>query len=155
MICGKCKRNDSGVTVIHVRACYLANGAPSPEPEPTRVPVTEEGFYYIPTSGEYVKVLRSENSGRLYTKVWTPTVVEDGDGNVIDEGGSWEYTVGLLRLMHAGQKVNAETAGLFGDLYSRCVFCSRKLTDDRSIAVGYGPDCAEHQGLPWGEKAAV
>jgi hypothetical protein len=32
----------------------------------------------------------------------------------------------------------------------RCSFCGRKLTDSRSSAVGYGPDCADKYGLPWG-----
>jgi hypothetical protein len=30
----------------------------------------------------------------------------------------------------------------------------RALSDDRSTAVGYGPICADHYGLPWGEAAA-
>ena len=29
----------------------------------------------------------------------------------------------------------------------------RALSDDRSTAVGYGPICADHFGLPWGEAA--
>jgi hypothetical protein len=33
------------------------------------------------------------------------------------------------------------------------VFCSKKLTDERSIEVGYGRICAGHNGLPWGEVA--
>jgi hypothetical protein len=33
----------------------------------------------------------------------------------------------------------------------RCCYCGRALEDQRSKAVGYGPDCAEHWGLPWGE----
>lgn len=32
-----------------------------------------------------------------------------------------------------------------------CCFCGLALTDPRSIAVGYGPICAEKYGLPWGE----
>ena len=34
-----------------------------------------------------------------------------------------------------------------------CCFCARELTDERSIQVGYGPVCAEHYGLPWGEQS--
>jgi hypothetical protein len=34
-----------------------------------------------------------------------------------------------------------------------CSFCSRKLTDERSVAVGYGAICAEKYGLPWGESS--
>lgn len=33
-----------------------------------------------------------------------------------------------------------------------CSFCTRELVDPRSLAVGYGPICAENYGLPWGEE---
>lgn len=32
-----------------------------------------------------------------------------------------------------------------------CCFCARELTDTRSVSVGYGPICADHYGLPWGD----
>ena len=32
-----------------------------------------------------------------------------------------------------------------------CCYCGRGLTDERSLRVGYGPTCADHFGLPWGE----
>lgn len=32
-----------------------------------------------------------------------------------------------------------------------CCFCALLLTDPRSIFAGYGPICAAHYGLPWGE----
>ena len=41
----------------------------------------------------------------------------------------------------------------YGKLTGFCCFCNRPLTDDRSIAVGYGPVCATSWELPWGEKA--
>lgn len=38
----------------------------------------------------------------------------------------------------------------------RCCFCNRKLTTPASTYYGYGPDCADRNGLPWGDapKAA-
>lgn len=45
----------------------------------------------------------------------------------------------------------AETAAAYGRLTGRCAFCSIKLSDGRSTAVGYGETCAGHYGLPWGE----
>lgn len=33
-----------------------------------------------------------------------------------------------------------------------CCFCSRELTDGRSVEKGYGPVCAGRYGLPWGKK---
>lgn len=35
-----------------------------------------------------------------------------------------------------------------------CCFCGLTLTDARSVAVGYGPICAGHYGLPWGDERA-
>lgn len=36
-------------------------------------------------------------------------------------------------------------------LTGRCCFCHTKLKDERSTEVGYGPICAAHYHLPWGE----
>lgn len=40
----------------------------------------------------------------------------------------------------------------YGALTGNCCFCSKRLTDSRSTDVGYGPDCAEHYGLNWGNE---
>jgi Family of unknown function (DUF6011) len=42
-----------------------------------------------------------------------------------------------------------------GRLHGRCCFCNHPLRDERSTSVGYGPDCADHYGLPWGARAAT
>jgi hypothetical protein len=34
-----------------------------------------------------------------------------------------------------------------------CCFCARELSTTESLAVGYGPICAGHYGLPWGRSA--
>ena len=49
----------------------------------------------------------------------------------------------------------AELAGIQGRECGSCCFCSRPLTDARSTSVGYGPICAEHFGLPWGEASSA
>jgi hypothetical protein len=41
----------------------------------------------------------------------------------------------------------------YGRLTGNCCFCGRKLTDERSTAMGYGPVCADHFGLNWGKLA--
>ena len=46
----------------------------------------------------------------------------------------------------------AETAAAYGHMTGSCCFCGRELTDGRSVSVGYGPVCAGHYQLPWGEK---
>lgn len=40
----------------------------------------------------------------------------------------------------------------YGRLTGTCCFCGRKLTDERSTAMGYGPVCADHFGLDWGKR---
>ena len=49
----------------------------------------------------------------------------------------------------------AGVAAAYGRLHGACCFCRRALRDERSTAVGYGPDCADHFGLPWGTRAAA
>lgn len=48
----------------------------------------------------------------------------------------------------------ARVAAEHGRLTGRCCFCNRGLDDERSTAMGYGPVCARHYGLPWGERPA-
>lgn len=33
-----------------------------------------------------------------------------------------------------------------------CMYCGQRLSDDRSKKAGYGPICADHWGLPWGDE---
>jgi hypothetical protein len=49
------------------------------------------------------------------------------------------------------EKDPVQAAVAYGHAIGNCAFCARQLTDDRSVAVGYGPVCAERYGLPWGE----
>jgi hypothetical protein len=43
-----------------------------------------------------------------------------------------------------------QEAAKYGKLHGRCCFCNLRLRDPRSTAVGYGPDCADNWGMPWG-----
>ena len=42
-------------------------------------------------------------------------------------------------------------AKLYSSVTGNCMFCARTLTDPQSVAVGYGPICAGHYGLPHGD----
>jgi hypothetical protein len=157
MICGNCKATGTGVDVAHVRACYEARNTPvrpvvsaTPMPLlPTLFKAAEsgvdiEGIYAVETSSGmvYYKVVSGTNTGRWYAKMW--------------DGEEWAYE-GQRPLHHltAANRVSADQASQFGAVTGRCVFCSRKLTDERSIEVGYGPVCAERENLPWGETRYV
>lgn len=41
----------------------------------------------------------------------------------------------------------AEYAAAYGRRSGVCVFCSTRLTDERSVGVGFGPTCAKNWGL--------
>lgn len=42
-------------------------------------------------------------------------------------------------------------AKLYGSKSGTCCFCRRELTTPESLTVGYGPVCADHFSLPWGQ----
>jgi hypothetical protein len=144
VICGNCK--DRTASVEHVRDCYAgrtvqsavtAQVAARPEPAAAASPVTEEGIYFA--NDTYFKVVESQE-GRLYAKTW--------------DGEEWAYDRGAIHRLTAQMRVTAEDAARFGRLTGTCVFCSRHLTDERSVTVGYGPKCADNNSLPWGEVGA-
>lgn len=88
--------------------------------------------------GEYYKVKVSQ-AGNPYAMRW--------------DGAHWDYdsAKGVIRKLKPEHLATAEDAAQFGHMFHRCVFCSRPLSDERSEAAGYGKDCAETRGLPWGE----
>lgn len=97
----------------------------------------DEGVYLY--DGVYFKVIISENTGNTTARRW------DHDGEC------WVY-VGQqpFRYINDTHKLTAEQAAAFGELYHRCVFCTRQLTRKESEDAGYGPDCAARYNLPWG-----
>ena len=41
----------------------------------------------------------------------------------------------------------------YGKTHAYCCFCGTQIRTKESLAVGYGPICAEKWGLPWGETS--
>ena len=76
----------------------------------------------------------------------------------VTRAGVWEPSrgapEGLGAKLRAFAADPAGQAAEYGRLHGSCCFCNRTLTDERSTAVGYGPDCAENYGLPWGTRPA-
>lgn len=89
----------------------------------------------VDASVGYYKVQESQN-GHFYAKKY--------DGEWVYEGRRPLYFI------YPDDKVTAEEAARFGHAHGCCLFCLRNLTDERSTEVGYGPVCAEKNGLPWG-----
>lgn len=181
MKCGHCQTY--GVSVSHVRDCSQGRTIqaavqsvvhkhvnPTPitvepiEEVPAEVlernaPATEAGIY---KSGDaYYKVqVAVHGSGRPYAK---RLVMEEPDCGGCANGepcgagcrwtATWEYAPGAIKSLRAGDRLTAEEAQEFGSIYGICVFCSKPLTDERSIFAGYGEKCASNHGLPWGAVA--
>jgi hypothetical protein len=96
----------------------------------------DDGFYRL--GGQFVKVVWNQAGTRKYALLY--------------DGAHWDYESanGVYGRLTPDMALSVEDAKGFGALYGKCVYCHRKLTDDRSIEVGYGKDCAGQRGLPWG-----
>jgi hypothetical protein len=94
----------------------------------------------------------SRNPGHLYVKVGN-----DYMGKVTPQG-AWHparettpnASQNIVRLMREFVADPVGNATRYGRETGQCCFCARELTDPRSVQVGYGPDCADRWGLPWG-----
>lgn len=61
--------------------------------------------------------------------------------------GEWEYLGKKpLRFIRPEHKLTQDQAKQFGLVYSFCINCTRDLTREESIHVGYGPTCAKNHG---------
>lgn len=118
-----------------------------------------------PANGLYVNTV----NGRIY-KVYTTkndrpgckilTIHTHGDHHT----GTFEWlpkgTMRVADLLKAGEAriMTQDEASAFGQQYSFCCNCALDLSDDRSIAAGYGPTCAANNGWfypSWDEAAAI
>jgi hypothetical protein len=106
---------------------------------PGSIDVTSTTKHFDPNSGED----RYEWFGRIHL-----------DGR-FEASPRQPVTVGLEILQGLRELASdpAKAAARYGFLTGHCSFCGRRLTDDRSKLVGYGPDCADYRGLPWGERS--
>lgn len=111
--------------------------APLPAPR-TKLPLVDEGYYVLDDT--YYKVILNDNNGRKHAKAFNAHTLR------------WSYAKGAIYNLTPDHKITAAQSKRFGELYSKCIFCSRKLSTEESKDAGYGPDCAEKYGLPWGNK---
>lgn len=112
-----------------------------------------------------VKVYVQKADARRYAG---QTVVQDYDKpyphfqvyGIINDTGGFEPKKGveipptLIPTLQDFAKNPIPYAKAYGKLTGRCCFCRNRLTDPRSTVQGWGPDCADHFGLPWGDRPA-
>jgi hypothetical protein len=80
--------------------------------------------------------------------VWLGRILREGRFELSsrDKDAAKEVVPALQRFAAdpiTGAKASARLTG-------RCAFCNTGLKDERSTSVGYGPICAAHWDLPWG-----
>lgn len=112
----------------------------------------------VPAMGCWVKVSRaganSRNPGAVYV-----AAPEFGGAYYGKITGGGEFVAGrdcrpeVVEFVKTFAADPAGVAAAHGHRTGSCCFCNRELTDARSTAVGYGPVCAGHYGLPWGHEA--
>lgn len=115
--------------------------APAPPVLP-RIVIDEivAGSVWVLASGALCRVRASRSSKRLLASELVGS----------DEAGTWEYRGLASRFLVGAVPASRERVALFGHRAGACVFCSRRLDDERSLAAGYGPVCASKFDLPWG-----
>lgn len=104
-------------------------------------------------AGDRAKIPGSVNitDGAGYPdNVWYGRIMPDGDLQL-----SRSATDTVKRVVEALAKDPEHTVAAYGRRFGICSCCGRELTDERSVSKGYGPVCAEHWGLPWGDRPAV
>lgn len=99
-------------------------------------------------SGEKAKVkgvINVTDGGPYGANKWYGRVSEDGTWK---QGfGSFPELPKVAELLQRLGESPEDTAAEYGLLTGYCCFCNRKLTDEKSTAVGFGSTCASQWGL--------
>lgn len=98
----------------------------------------------VPGSITVVSVSRRRDDGE---RVWYGRILPDT--GAYEVGAKSDAVIKLLKSFAANP---AKVASDYGRMSGSCCFCQREITTDESLAVGYGPICAERYGLPWGRQ---
>jgi hypothetical protein len=108
----------------------------------TRAAITMRGF----------SVRTSRTHGVFYVKDSSGSYL----GKITEGGEFWVSREAEPRAAQIAKELAdleadpVKAATVYGHETGCCCFCTRPLTDSRSIEVGYGPVCADRFGLPWG-----
>lgn len=108
------------------------------------------------SAGEF-KVTKAANHSRNPGHLYVKDVIGNYLGKVDPNGGlhmassARDSHGDVFQALEAFAENPAEQAAAYGKATGNCCFCSRQLSDARSVEVGYGPICADKWGLPWGE----
>ena len=112
---------------------------------------TEEGHPVVlavaGNASKYTGQVMVTDGGKFGQNVYYGRITQEGDYLPTQKSG--EAVVKLLERFAVNP---AKVAAEYGKLTGNCCFCRLPLTDPKSTSVGYGPICAGHYGLPWGQE---
>lgn len=91
--------------------------------------------------------------GLTVNGLWMGRIQPDGEFQASQVYSSASMKDQFLELLNAFAADPAGVGAKYGKLAGRCCFCQKCLEDPKSLAMGYGPTCAENYGLPWGQAA--
>lgn len=118
-------------------------------------PITQDGMYRNPHTGEIFKVQWNRGSGdgkRLYAKqlyiyidgvAWTEIPTSSEEVSNCKTDFEFRYAPGALKLIAPGWRMTLSEAKQFGALYGTCLRCGRDLTLEESIERAMGSTCAK------------
>ena len=110
----------------------------------------ETGTVRLSVAGTRAKVPGSINvtdTGKYPDAQWYGRITQDGTYQP-SRGANAEAVTSLLRRFAADP---ATVAAEHGKMTGGCCFCGKQLTDNRSIAVGYGKVCSAKWGVEYGK----
>lgn len=128
---------------------------------PEYAPANQEGLYRNPETGELYRLKKSgwDMIVSKYSKTGGPRRLA-ADLTKIEKGKWTRYTAFQSRIALAvkgeiKQSWMIDAKDLAVEYaYGFCPLHYGPLSDAVSVILGYGPDCAEKHGLPWGEEVA-
>lgn len=124
-----------------------------------RIP-TEEGYYRNPATGELTRLTKPPRSWEFnvyqFSEKGGPRRLLVSADQIVK--GKWTKLTAFaarstLRSLDKDWKVDPETLAQ-EYAYGFCPIHHGPLQDAVSVILGYGPDCAEANGLPWSLEAA-
>lgn len=98
------------------------------------------------TRGQYPGTINVV-SGSWPNQTWYGRIGLEGD--LVRGRAMTEPVLTLIRELSENPVAAAQR---YAALTGNCCFCNLPLTDERSTTAGYGPICAGHYGLPWGDR---
>lgn len=162
----------SAKQMYHVNKMISDIENPAAEPEKIQISVIaiNKMFELASQKLKRVKVTLQASNGQKvvfkkagnYSKYVGQILISDGGpygnavffGRITQEGlfiGSSKNIPEVTALVQAFAADPEGVAAAYGKLTGSCCFCTKPLSDDRSLHVGYGPTCAKNHGLRWGK----